>query len=393
MKIRKIASLLSVSLILIYSSLFAADFTVSSFNCGGLSDHYDYIRAVCMQKLTQKRYNVEPEEMAQLEKIQNVALKILFSPNPAEQQTAKQEWETGHYTNTYAKLTAHPDDSDSINKIWKEKSESIVTTYKERPVTLYDEEVSKILQNHVSDLTKGQDIYLGPKNHLNDWLDITRRVMAERIFQHQLKYDIIALQEADYLDASMFPSHYDVRFSDTKHSINGVAWNKEKFTLVNTIGNIVGRGFAVELRDIKSGQTIVVASGHLSGCNPFRVEINEHTGKPDSAKGDRELLQIIETLENSKADMKIIAMDSNVTAAHPRLSMLKDAGYALDYSNYLDPTCTNPWQVINTRIDWIAVKSLDAPATVHNIPVLGVGLNSPQTNMSDHKPIAAMLSY
>ncbi len=346
-----------------------------------------------MHKLTQERYNVEPEEMAQLEKIQSVALKILFSSNPIEQQAAQQEWESGHYTETFAKLTAHPDDSDSINKIWREKSEAIVTSYKERPILLYDKEASEILQNHITDLTRGQDIVLGPKSHLNDWLEITRRVMAKRIFQHQLKYDIIALQEADYLDASIFSSHYDVRFSDTRRSINGIAWNKEKFELIDVIGNIADRGFAVELRNLESGQTIVVASGHLSGCNPFRVEVNEHTGVSDSAKGDKELLEIIKILEISDADIKVIAMDSNVTAAHPRLSLLKKAGYALDYSNYLDPTCTNPGQVINTRIDWIAVKSSDTPTTIHNIPVLGVGLNSPQTNMSDHKPVAARLSY
>lgn len=147
------------------------------------------------------------------------------------------------------------------------------------------------------------------------------------------------------------------------------------------------------MRDIESGQIIAVASGHLSGCNPFQVEINERTGKPDSAKGDRELQQIIEILKKSEADVKVIAIDSNVTAAHPRLSLLKDAGYSLDYQNYLEPTCTNPYQAISTRIDWIAVKSSDMPTTVHNIPVLGVSLNSPQTNISDHKPVAAKLSY
>lgn len=390
---KKIIFVLSVSLIFLRSSLFATEFTVSSFNCGGLSDHYDYIRAVCMHKLVQERYNVEPEEMAQLERIQKVALKILFFSNPVELEEARKEWESGKYSEIFTKLTAHPDDFNSINKIWKEKSAAIVTSYKERPVVIFDEEIRKILQDHFTDLTKGQGITFRAENHVNDWLDVTRRVMAERIFAHELRYDIIALQEADYLDPSVFPSNYDVQFSNTKHSINGVAWNKEKFELVGVIGNIVDRGFAVELLDIESGQVIAVASGHLSGCNPFQMIIDENTGISDSSKGDKELQEIIEALQSSKAEIKIIAMDSNVTAMHPRLSLLKEAGYGLDSQKYLDSTCTNPHQVINTRIDWIAVQSLDTPVKIHNIPVLGVGLNSPQTNISDHKPIAAKLFY
>ncbi len=81
-------------------------------------------------------------------------------------------------------------------------------------------------------------------------------------------------------------------------------------------------------------------------------------------------------------------MDSNVTATHPRLQLLKQAGYTLDADRFLEPTCTNPAVLLNTRLDWIAVKT-ESPMAVHNIPVLNVGLNSPQTNISDHKPIAS----
>jgi len=78
---------------------------------------------------------------------------------------------------------------------------------------------------------------------------------------------------------------------------------------------------------------------------------------------------------------------------NPRLSLLRDADYTLDYENALDATCTNPWQVLNTRIDWIAIKSFSDDALISNIPVLGVGLNSLQTNISDHKPIAAQITW
>ena len=60
----------------------------------------------------------------------------------------------------------------------------------------------------------------------------------------------------------------------------------------------------------------------------------------------------------------------------------------------MEPTCTNPYQVLNTRIDWIALKSPNAKAvSVTNIPVLSVGLNNIQTNISDHRPIAAKIAY
>lgn len=40
-------------------SLYATEFTVSSYNCGGLSLHYDYLRAVNMEKLMQERHIAE----------------------------------------------------------------------------------------------------------------------------------------------------------------------------------------------------------------------------------------------------------------------------------------------------------------------------------------------
>ena len=191
----------------------------------------------------------------------------------------------------------------------------------------------------------------------------------------------------------MFPENYEVRFSDSQHSVNGVAWNQDKFELVEVVGDILGKGFAVQLRHLESGKTVSVASGHLTGCNPFDASTVDALGTLDSDKGDRELQEIIKILENSPSDIKLIAMDSNVTATHPRLSLLKKADYKLDYSNYLEPTCTSPWQVLDTRIDWISAKSTDDAVSISNIPVLGISLNSPQTNVSDHKPVAAKISF
>jgi len=383
MKKRRLVRVLFVGWMFFCSTLLAKDFTVASFNCGGLPDHYDYLRSNCMQKLIQKRYNTEPGQMAQLERIQNTALKILFTPSIEERESAIKEWHKGCYGETFLKIIEHPDEDDSGNRIWKEKSEEIISSYKERPVVIFDKEVLDLLDGHLRDLTQGQGIVY---SSINDKLNVVRTVMVKRILQNQLQYDIIALQEADYLDSSLFPQNYDVRFSQTDHSINAVAWNKEKFELVNIVGNISCRGFILELKDIESGQVIAVASGHLSGCNPFRIEIDKQTGRKDSSKGDQELMQILEALDKLSAEIKVLAMDSNVTAMHPRLFLLKNAAYKLDYHNFLDPTCTNPWLVLNTRIDWIAVSSSKIPLTIHNIPVLGVGLNCPQSNMSDHKP-------
>jgi|GEM_PF-1820677 len=378
-------------LFFLVSPLFASDFTVASYNCGGLSDHYDYIRAVCMHKLVQERCNAEPDVMQQLERVQNVALKILFSKDQAEVEAAQELWQVGGYALLLEKVTAHPDDAESINAIWRKKSQEIVTNYDVRPVLIHDEEVRRILADHMSDLTRGE--LEGSEHSLNEWLDLTRSTMAERIFTHQLKYDILCLQEADYLDKAMFPEHYAVEFSDSAHSVNGVAWNRDRFSLLRVLGDIDGQGFVVQLRDCVTNKSVLVASAHLTGCNPFTSVIDSTTGKVDSERGDRALQEVIERLDQLDADLKVVAMDSNVTATHPRLSLLRDADYLLDYKSYLGATCTSPWQVLNTRIDWIAVKSSDGGVEIANIPVLGVHLNSPQTNVSDHKPVAARLRF
>lgn len=370
------------------SSLYATEFTISSYNCGGLSDHYDYLRASSMQKLMQERYNAEPENMSINDNIQKLALKILFSPHPSDRQTAQREWDQKGYQKIFENLTASPNEAFSPNTIWNQKVNERITSYKLRPVVIQDEEVNQMLRDHLGDLSKNEEASASQS------LQEVRALMTKRIFAHHLKYDIICLQEADYLDSSMFPKNYDMLFSETSHSKNGIAWNNERFELIESIGNILGRAFAVKLLDKETGKTVLVASGHITGCNPYRIEKDPKTGENDSAKGDSEIQTIIDLFDRHDVDLKLIGMDSNVTSLHPRLNILKNSDYQLDYENFLDPTCTNPTQVLNTRIDWIALKSNSIKtASVTNIPVLSVGLNSIQTNISDHKPIAAKIKY
>lgn len=373
---------------LLFSILSATEFTISSYNCGGLSDHYDYLRAISMQKLMQERYVAEPENMAMNEKIQKLALKILFAPDSVEKLAAQQEWKQKGYKNIIKHLTAVPTDAHSPNTIWNQKIDEMITSYKVRPVVIHDEKVNQMLHEHLRDLSKAENASTA------ELLQEARKTMAIRIFAHHLNYDIICLQEADYLDSTMFPQKYEMLFTESSHSKNGVVWNKERFELVDTLGDILGRAFAVQLRDKESGKTVLVASGHITGCNPYRVEKDPLTGISDSARGDKEVKTLVDLFDNQDADVMVIGMDSNVTSLHPRLKILKNAGYQIDYENYFEPTCTNPYQVLNTRIDWIALKSGSAkPISITNIPVLSVGLNSLQTNISDHKPIAAKVTY
>ncbi len=371
------------------SMLSAAEFTVSSYNCGGLSGHYDYLRAASMEKLMQERYIAEPENMALNEKIQKLALKILFSPDSQEKVAAEQEWDQKGYSNIVRYLTASPMEDKSLNKIWNQKVNEIITSYKIRPVLIQDETVNRMLHEHLKDLSVDDE-----EDDMIALLQKVRTKMARTIFAYHLKHDIICLQEADYLNSSIFPQNYAVLFAETAHSKNGIAWNKERFELIENVGDIQGRAFVVQLLDKETGQTVLIASAHIRGCNPYQIDKDSKTGKPDSAKGDGDLQAIIQLFDKKGSDLMIIGMDSNVTSLHPRLNLVKNAGYQIDYENFLESTCTNPYQALDTRIDWIVLKSSSTTkASIRNIPVLSVGLNCIRTNMSDHKPVAAKVTY
>ncbi|MBN9378500.1 MAG: hypothetical protein BGO14_08380 [Chlamydiales bacterium 38-26] len=362
------------------SLLFSSEFTISSYNCGGLSNHYDYLRAVAMQKLMQERFNTEPEVMSQNEEIQKLALKILFSSQAAP---AQKEWEEKNYSYILHYLTGSSIE-DSIHAIWRQKSQEMITSYKVRPALIMDEEVQQSLENHVKDLA------LDKEASWEDQIKQARAVMAKRIFHYHMKYDILCLQEADYLEPGMFPSNLGLILSHSTHSKNGVAWNKERFELVENVGDVLGRAYVIKLLEKETRKTILVASCHITGCNPYRLE---DTDGKDSAKGDAELQAVVDILEEKNADFMIIGMDSNVTSLHPRLNIIKNANYRLDFENFFEATCSNPNLILNTRIDWIALKAPHEQVTITNIPVLGVGLNSLQSNISDHKPVAAKIKF
>lgn len=319
----------------------------------------------------QERYNVEPELMSRFEKVQKLAAKVFFAKNAKDAQ--QKLWQDNQPF--WERITQSPLLAESPNRLWFEKSSDMLSSYQARPIVVRDVEINLMLSEHLD-------------------LDVRIESMAKNIFKHQLKYDIICLQEANFLTNESLPATYQVMLADTSHSINGVAWKKERFELIGTIGNIMDKAFAVHLQDKQSGKTVLIASGHISGCNPFCSQKDPVTGIADSAKGDRELAHLIQLFDMTTADIKVIGMDSNVAATHPRLLLLKDAGYCVDAENFLEPTCTSPYQLLNTRIDWIALKSTaDLKTSITNIGVLGVGLNSLETNVSDHKPIAAKIQY
>lgn len=329
-------------------------FTIASYNMGSLPGGYDYLRAAAMQKLVQERYQQEPEWMANIEKIQKAALKTLFT---------NQE-DPNH--DTYKTLFANPTSPDSSSYPWYIKSLNLLTFYDVHPTEILDPELNQILSNYIVGNIKE-----------------TRQSMVKKILHHYLKYDIIAVQEADEVDPAFFPETHHVVYTNKSASIDGIAWRKERFDLLQVIDKPINRSLVVKLFDKETRNTIAIVSTHLTGCNAFVVVNN------DSEKGDLELERNLTELEGTNADIKIIAMDSNVTATHPRLKKIKDAGYKIDFENFLEPTCTNPWHILNTRIDWIAIQSPMAKIT--NIPVLNVNLNSIETNISDHKPIAAKI--
>ncbi|MCH9621556.1 MAG: hypothetical protein S4CHLAM20_09780 [Chlamydiia bacterium] len=399
MKLKKQIILFTTAILIISTGIFCSQkephtqpsLTIASYNCGGLSDHYDYLRAVAMGIVTKERFAKNPEIFAQFDKIQNTALKIIFSND--EKDAAVEEWVRNKYTPLLMNITSNPLSNESINHLWNEKANRIITPYNIRPIVIKDSHVYELLQSHMKNLIKSnlidEEAPRTPKQTLN-LLTKAREAMAKRIFREHLKYDIIALQEADYLTTESLPDKYDTLYSNSKHSLNGVAWDKTRFSLVKDTVQDLSGAFIVNLFDNQTKKTISVASAHLTGCNPFLEEFNSETNISDAAKGNEQLHMTIKALNNTFADIKIIAMDSNVCATHPRLNILKENDFYLDYNSHLEATCTSPWQILNTRIDWIAIKS-ENQETIQNLPIKSIELNSHSSNMSDHKPIASQI--
>jgi len=355
-------------------SLYSTEFTVCSYNCGGLPDHYDYIRAACMGTIMHERYRQEAPLMNQFEEAQRTALAILFASSPKERRAAKKKWEEQKCSQFLKELV-----SDGTTRRWQEMSSQMVTPYDVRPIVIHDENVQKQLLDNSRKVTG----YIKGPLTLQGMLYVSQKKMAKEIFSRQITHDIICLQETNYIDVDVLPKTYDMRFSND----TAIAWNRDRFELLDSFDSLE-RASALLLRDRESQESIFVASAHLSGCNPF------FPVESDSIKGDQELQAVLDTAHGVEASVKVIAMDSNVTATHPRLKLLQQAQYTLDYTNHLEPTCTNPHVLLNTRIDWIAVgqDSLEAPS-IANIPIFDIGLNSFRTNISDHAPIATVVGY
>jgi hypothetical protein len=334
----------------------------------------------------QERHMAEPVAMSESDSIQKLALKILFASG-REKAQAQKVWKKKKFDRKVAKLILDPAEGGP-NVFWSKRIAEVITSYKVRPIVIHDDKVAFSLNEHLKDLTRRSD-----SSDSAALLDEARTIMAKRIFDSYLTHDIIALQEANYLNAGMFPVRYQVLFSSTGHLKNGIAWNTDKLELVESLGDVGGKSLVLLLRHKESTKTVMVAAAHLTGCDPFRMVVNPSTGLPDSAKGDGELQAVVDFFKQHDADVKIIAMDSNVTSLHPRLKILKDASFKVDYENYIDATCSNPYMALNTRLDWIAIKGISGKEKIVNIPVMNVGLNSPQTNMSDHAPIAAKIEF
>lgn len=377
---------LLIFLISLCCSIHSAEFSISSYNGGGLSEHYDYIRAGSMQKLMQERYSAESEAMERIEKVQGIALKILFAKDPGEQKLAADTWENEGFKAFYEYITTDPADPQSPNAFWQQKSQEMVTPYNVRPIELYDLEVKQSLEKTAKDLADRVGIFVDSSN-FNALLSEGRNILTRNTLQNHLKHDIICLQEASYLDSSMFAENYKVLFADSL-AVGGIAWNDNRFQLLENIGDLAEKGFAIKLLDRETGEVILATTCHLTGCNPF------FSVDSDSLKGDSELKAILKILDAISADIKLIGMDANVSSTHPRLKLLKKYGYQLDTTSPLEMTCTNPYLILNTRLDWIAVKSNPHTSVkITNIPIPAVELNNIQNNASDHKPIAALIDY
>src|ERR1700733_461789 len=133
MSLKRMIVLLA-ALVCSYAS--AAEFTIGSYNCGGLSHHYDYLRAASMQKIMKERYEAEPSIMALNQDIQKLSAKIIFG-DVQEKHLAQQEWIEKDYPNSFDTITASPRDENEINYPWFEKANSAITNYKVRPVEIY----------------------------------------------------------------------------------------------------------------------------------------------------------------------------------------------------------------------------------------------------------------
>jgi exonuclease III len=425
-------------------------FTVGSYNIGGRmglnGSHYDRAAAACLGKVmslrrgcgSEKERSVASRDLETIKEIQELGLKWLFAPQEVSNQ-ANQTWMQKRYSTDLrwyfknGRATRNQDAAFLYNRL--------IGPYRgeRNAFSVNDTEVREIL-NH----NEGNPEVSFPRPRLELSEDAFCKKQLRNIFSTSLRKDIICIQEANWIDHELFVlSEYDSIFTHipsegtgaTSPPKAGIAWNNNRFKFIKVIENVAKRAIAVQLQDKRTGKTLSVASAHISGCHPFypnqlagkvakvkdqsfaTAQLGELTESKeeaqlkgdlvaesesldtveivyDSTKGDNELRDLLEKLHGVNSDMTVIGADLNTTALHPRMSLLKDFGYELDYTNHLYPTSTNPNYCLDTRIDWIAVKKGSIPSVlIENTPMEGVLLNDVTTNVSDHRPIASRVTY
>jgi hypothetical protein len=386
-------------------------FTVCSFNCGG--QPLDWPRTAVMEKLMTQRYSLEKNSMSINDKVQKAAL---FFFNFSLSTITPLDWNNAFTQLHESALDWHNvfEEFRGTSLYWRKRLINSITPLETIPVKIIDPDIASSFQKIIEDLRPEKTKHLPKEGKCLETLNQHKRVrlspeekeilekrkkereilearetLAKKIFS-KLNYDILCLQEGQYLKSSMFSEKFHVLSSPGCVKL-GIAWNKERFDLEEMIYDVCDRAFAVQLYDVQDGKRILIVSAHLKGCDPFSSVV-ENAGY-DSQKGDYELFQIINFFNQRPADINIIGMDSNVTALHHRLGFLWNEGFQLDAENHLYPTCTNPQLMLNTRIDWIAMRINNGlQANITNLKIKKIGLNDPKTNISDHRPIAARIS-
>ncbi len=423
---------------------------------GSGNNHYDYWAAASIGKVVGERYLRESRNMGFLENVQKIALKILFSLDPKELLDANHLWlsndcqdRLGHFIGSRNKLNQAASRAyRAIIGAYKGSNEPIIIT---------DRDLERKVEEHLQREHSRMSLMAPPMDLHEICKSMVRTIFRNSLRQDiiciqeatWIDHEIFSL--SNY--SSIFTNPSDLEGPSTQVSKIGIAWNADRFEFVKTIESVTKRALAIQLRDKSNGKVISVASAHISGCNPFHPceiktkprklralevlghldseiqaamtlassvlppiasdekvfkEVVEGEGslgsedavakvevkKYDSMKGDQEVEDLLSKLQIEESDLLVIGLDSNVTSLHPRLEIFKRFGYQLDCINHIYSTCTNPVHVLDTRIDWILCKSSDGSSLgIQNIPIPGVELNDLTTNVSDHKPIASMISY
>jgi len=361
-----------IFLSLFYSSLFCESLSIMSYNCGGIEHHYDYQRAACMQKLMRQREKKEPMALAFAAFGETVQLQALFDP------TCPLKYGDGATSSFYH----DPTQPSSFHHQWYKQASTMISHYQDPHVIIYDKEVFHNILNHCQKVMLDHNLPIKGLT-FEEKIGACRSIMAKDFFRRNSSYDIIALQEADdFIQNKSIPKEYEVLAASQTHSINALCFKKERFTLIRKTYIKEGQGIVAHLFDKTTQKTITIASAHLTGCNPY-------VKGPDSEKGDKQLKALISYLEKDDGNIKVIAMDSNVTAVHPRLKIVKDHHFILDYKNYIYPTCTSPYYCVDTRLDWIAVYDNKSCKRIENRKIEHCRLNAIEENFSDHAPVGA----